>query len=73
MKSVEQLISIGSACRTRYQIDSFLKRALLDYKPTSFFFDYLMMGGVRCLSKKMSEFLKRPISSLKVAGVLSAG
>lgn len=46
MEKVKSLISIGSSCRTRYQLDVFLKKKLSIYEPSSFFFDYLMMGGL---------------------------
>jgi hypothetical protein len=46
MKKVKFLISIGNFCRTRYQIDRFMSAKICNYQPTSFFFDYLMMGNL---------------------------
>lgn len=55
---IDNLISIGSACRTRYQIDLFHKKRLSNYKPTSYFFDYLMMGGVAGVLSHINRDLK---------------
>ena len=43
---IDGLISIGKACRTRYQIDKFLTKIKPSYEAESFYFDWLMMGGV---------------------------
>lgn len=48
IKNIEfhALISIGDACRTRYQLDSLMLSRFPDYKTSSYCFDYLMMGGL---------------------------
>lgn len=41
------LMSIGSFCRTRYQIDQFMSKVSPDYKGSSLFFDWLKYGGLQ--------------------------
>lgn len=43
---VDVPVLIGGACRTRYQIDKFMSKVNKKYKAESYYFDWLMMGGV---------------------------
>jgi hypothetical protein len=52
---VEALISIGGECSTRYQIDKFMSKVHEDYKLESYYFDWLMMGGVTGISNILSR------------------
>ena len=40
------LLSIGKACRTRYQIDRFMETVSPNYQATRYFFDWLYKGGI---------------------------
>ena len=40
------MISFGRNCRTRYQLDMFMKSKHPSYTPSSYFFDWLMSGGL---------------------------
>ena len=53
--NVEILISIGGACRTRNQIDNFMKKTIKDYVGESYYFDWLMMGGVQGVANVISR------------------
>jgi hypothetical protein len=46
MEYLDKLISIGSNCRVRYQIDNYMTKLYPDYIQQSFFFDWLMNGGL---------------------------
>ena len=39
-------ISIGTNCKTRYQLDQFMLRKLPNFRPISFFFDWLKLGNL---------------------------
>ena len=52
---IDILISIGGACRTRYQIDSFCKKNINDYVSESYYFDWLMMGGIQGVNNVISR------------------
>ncbi|MGB3424326.1 MAG: hypothetical protein WBF84_12140 [Castellaniella sp.] len=43
--SIPTIISLGRACRTRFQIDAFLSRKYESFKKETYFFDWLMRGG----------------------------
>ena len=46
MEYLDKLISIGSNCRVRYQIDNYMTKLYPSYIKETFFFDYLMNGGL---------------------------
>ncbi|GGP50313.1 hypothetical protein [Shewanella saliphila] len=43
---MKKFISVGDNCKVRYQIDKYGFAKLPDYKKNSFFFDWLMWGGL---------------------------
>jgi hypothetical protein len=46
LPKIDSLVSIGSACRSRHQIDKFLFKIKSNYQAESYYFDWLMMGGL---------------------------
>jgi len=52
---IDLLLSIGSACQTRYQIDNFMSKVHQNYKAESYYFDWLMLGGVTGVTNVISR------------------
>jgi hypothetical protein len=46
MKEQLELVSIGTACRTRVQIEKFLSKKNENYIASTYFFDWLMSGNL---------------------------
>jgi len=60
---INTLVSIGTACRTRYQIEKFMSKRIdfLNFWTGSNYFDYLMGGGVAGVANVISrEFEIQP-------------
>lgn len=52
------LLSIGTACKTRYQIERYLKNTIPDYEYPSCFFDWLISGSIICFQKTIIRDFK---------------
>jgi hypothetical protein len=58
---VNNLVSIGSTCKTRFQIDRFLKAIDPGRRPTTYFFDGLMGGNIKGVINIIErDFVLRP-------------
>lgn len=49
------LMSIGTACKTRYQIERHIKTQIPTYKYPSCFFDWLISGSIICFQKTIKR------------------
>lgn len=62
------LLSIGAACRTRYQIDRFMEKVAPSYTPTSYFFDWLFGGGLKGVTNLLERDLTITPDDIAVVG-----
>lgn len=47
LKNIDKLLSFGSACKTKFQIDRYLLKVKKNYNSEAFYFDWLMVGELK--------------------------
>lgn len=60
------LLSIGSACKTRYQTERLMKKKDETWNQNRYFFDWLMQGGIKGVHRAFEQDLRLHASEFEV-------